>query len=140
MKQFFRSPLGMLLTGTAALLVVSPKARETARQLAVRGTSTVLDAIDQLRESVSTGNISVQTSDKMMNAETHTKPPQPSNGNISSQITQEEEPSTDPNYHEFLELLRNANIQPPSEDNIKNVISDEKFKEALHMAKHQTGS
>lgn len=49
--RLFKSPIGIAIIAVIAVLAVSPEARKTARRWAVKGTSAVLDLIDQARES-----------------------------------------------------------------------------------------
>lgn len=51
MLRFFKSPLGLAITAVSAILVASPEARKTVRKWAVKGTASVLDIIDQVKDS-----------------------------------------------------------------------------------------
>lgn len=51
MLRFFKSPLGIAITAVSAILVASPEARKTVRKWAVKGTASVLDLIDQAKDS-----------------------------------------------------------------------------------------
>ena len=52
MLKFIRkSPFGFILGAAAIVLVVSPEAREEARKAIVKGTTVVLNFIDQVKNS-----------------------------------------------------------------------------------------
>lgn len=46
-----KSSLGRILGGAILILALSPKAREIARQFAIKGTEMVLDVRDQISET-----------------------------------------------------------------------------------------
>lgn len=46
-----KSPFGFILTAAAIVLAVSPEAREATRKFAVKGTTSLLDLVDQARNS-----------------------------------------------------------------------------------------
>jgi hypothetical protein len=48
-----RSPIGWMIGATVVMLTLSPDARKTARRLAVKGTATVLDIVEQVRNVTS---------------------------------------------------------------------------------------
>jgi hypothetical protein len=48
-----KSPFGIILAGAAFLFALSPEARKAARRLAVKGTGTLLDITDQIKEAAS---------------------------------------------------------------------------------------
>ena len=52
MFEFIRkSPLGFVITAAAIILTVSPEARNATRRLAVKGTTVLLDLVDQARSN-----------------------------------------------------------------------------------------
>jgi hypothetical protein len=54
MFEFIRkSPLGFALAAAALVLTVSPEARQATRRLAVKGTTVILDLVDQARSTAS---------------------------------------------------------------------------------------
>ncbi|WP_205668496.1 hypothetical protein [Ammoniphilus sp. CFH 90114] len=53
MLKFVKSPIGMVITAASVILALSPEARQATRKLAAKGTSTVLDLVDQMRQSAS---------------------------------------------------------------------------------------
>jgi hypothetical protein len=46
-----KSPLGRILSGAILILALSPKAREIARSLAIKGTEMVLDVTDRIKDT-----------------------------------------------------------------------------------------
>jgi hypothetical protein len=53
MLKFLRSPIGWMLGATVVMLTLSPDARKTVRRMAVKGTATVLDIVEQVRNVTS---------------------------------------------------------------------------------------
>lgn len=51
LKFIKKSPLGFILGAAAIVLVVSPEAREEARKAIVKGTTVVLNFVDQVKNS-----------------------------------------------------------------------------------------
>lgn len=51
LKLIKKSPFGFILGAAAIVLVVSPEAREEARKAIVKGTTVVLNFVDQVKNS-----------------------------------------------------------------------------------------
>jgi len=51
LKFIKKSPFGLLLGAAAIVLVVSPEAREELRKVVVKGTTVVLNFVDQVKSS-----------------------------------------------------------------------------------------
>ncbi|MDR0266943.1 hypothetical protein [Paenibacillus sp.] len=53
MLRFIKSPLGLILAAGILALAASPEARKKARNLAVKGTASILGLFDRVRDSTS---------------------------------------------------------------------------------------